>query len=109
EFAKLNYLDLTHPEAPARAMVVEDKVRPVDSPVFMRGHSLTKGDIVPRGFLSILSPNGKSAPSRMGAGGLNSRGQSAARRTRSRRVRSSTVSGCITSARDLSVRRTIWA
>jgi mono/diheme cytochrome c family protein len=54
----LNELDLTHPGAPARAMVLEDAPNPKDSPVFIRGQVETKGPIVPRRFLEVLSgPN----------------------------------------------------
>jgi hypothetical protein len=48
-------LEMTHPAAPARAMVVEDIRRPHDSPVFIRGEAGNKGPIAPRRFLEILS------------------------------------------------------
>ena len=51
-------VELTHPGAPKRAMVVEDAPKPINSPVFIRGEAQNKGDIVPRRFLEILSgPN----------------------------------------------------
>ncbi len=53
-------LDMTHPGSPARAMVLNDRPKPADSPVFIRGESENKGDIVPRRFLEILS--GPSRP-----------------------------------------------
>ena len=53
--AKVVKLELTHPGAPPRAMVVEDLKRPHDSPVFIRGDAGKKGDVVPRHFLEVLS------------------------------------------------------
>jgi mono/diheme cytochrome c family protein len=51
-------LERTHPGAPARAMVLEDVLKPKDSPVFIRGEAGNKGPIVPRRFLEVLSgPN----------------------------------------------------
>src|SRR5439155_6661078 len=47
-FAKINALLMTDSGADARAMVVEDKPNPVNSPVFIRGLSENHGDIVPR-------------------------------------------------------------
>jgi len=54
-------LEMTHPAAPPRAMVVEDVLKPHDSPVFIRGEAENKGAIVPRHFLEILS--GTTRPS----------------------------------------------
>ena len=67
---KLNELELTHPGAPAHAMVVADKPKPEDSPVFIRGQANTRGDIVPRRFLDVLSPNGQGVPFTQGSGRL---------------------------------------
>jgi cytochrome c553 len=58
--AKLNQteiarLEMTHPGAPVRAMVLEDLRRPHDSPVFLRGDPGNKGPLVPRHFLEVLS------------------------------------------------------
>ena len=61
-FAKLNELTLTNAGAPVRAMVMADLPRPKDSPVFIRGQAETKGEVVPRRFLEVLSPEGKAAP-----------------------------------------------
>ncbi|MBI3876908.1 MAG: DUF1553 domain-containing protein, partial [Verrucomicrobia bacterium] len=62
-------LEMTHPGAPARAMVLEDKPKPEDSPVFLRGEAENKGPIVPRQFIEILSgPNRK--PFTYGSGRL---------------------------------------
>ncbi len=68
DFAAINLLEITHPGAPARAMVVKDKDRPVNSPVFIRGQQQTRGAIVPRGFLEILSPGQKSIEFSKGSG-----------------------------------------
>jgi hypothetical protein len=54
-FTALNELDLTHPGAPARAMVLEDAPNPRNSPIFIRGQVETKGEVVPRRFLEVLS------------------------------------------------------
>jgi hypothetical protein len=52
---KVARLELTHPAAPPRAMVLEDLRRPHDSPVFIRGDAGHKGPVVPRQFLQVLS------------------------------------------------------
>jgi len=48
-------LEMTHPGAPVRAMVLEDLPRPHDSPVFVRGDAGNKGPLVARHFLEVLS------------------------------------------------------
>jgi hypothetical protein len=48
-------LEMTHPGAPPRAMVLEDVLKPHDSPVFLRGEAENKGPIAPRRFLEVLS------------------------------------------------------
>ena len=53
-------LELTHPDAPMRAMVLEDAVRGHDSPLFIRGEAGNRGELVPRRFLQLLS--GPSRP-----------------------------------------------
>ena len=68
--AELNRLMLTHPGAPAHAMIVADKPQPQDSPVFIRGQANTRGEIVPRRFLDVLSPEGKGVPFTQGSGRL---------------------------------------
>jgi len=70
EFAKLNELELTHPGAPARAMLVADSATPRNSPVFIRGQQDVRGDIVPRHFLEILSPERKPTAFKEGSGRL---------------------------------------
>lgn len=52
---KIAKLELTHPGAPPRAMIVEDVLKPKDTPVFIRGEAESKGPIVPRRFLEVLS------------------------------------------------------
>ena len=49
-------VEMTHPGAPRRAMVVEDMAKVQDSNVYIRGESGNKGELVPRRFLEILSP-----------------------------------------------------
>ncbi len=67
---KYNELLLTHPGAPAFAMVVADKEKPQDSPVFVRGQADNRGPIVPRRFLDALSPDGKAKRFTQGSGRL---------------------------------------
>ncbi len=57
--AQLDKLDLSHPGAPRRAMVMADSASPSDSPVLIRGEVGSKGAIVPRRFLEILSPGAR--------------------------------------------------
>jgi hypothetical protein len=54
-------LELTHPGAPPRAMVLEDIVKPHDSPVLIRGDAGNKGSKVPRQFLEVLSGSTRPA------------------------------------------------
>jgi hypothetical protein len=51
----ISRLEMTHPAAPERAMVLEDLPRPHDSPVFIRGEAGNKGPVVPRRFLELLA------------------------------------------------------
>jgi cytochrome c553 len=61
-------LELTHPGAPARANalfdvhVVNPNQRSHDYPVLLRGEAGNRGDIVPRRFLEVLSPDPKKRP-----------------------------------------------
>ncbi len=66
----INLLELTDPGSPDRAMAVTDVAKPHDSPVFIRGQAQVKGAVVPRRFLSMLSPEGKAKPFKMGSGRL---------------------------------------
>ena len=52
---KTAQLEMSHPAAPARAMVLQDIPRPHDSPLFIRGEADNRGPIVPRRFLEVLS------------------------------------------------------
>ncbi len=69
-FAKINDLELTNPGAPSRAMVMLDKPSPQNSRLLLRGQAGSPGDTVPRGFLSILSPDGKRQQFTAGSGRL---------------------------------------
>jgi hypothetical protein len=69
-FAKINNLLLTHDGAPKRAMVVKDKDHPENTAVMIRGQAETRGDVVPRRFLEVLSPGGKPTPFKVGSGRL---------------------------------------
>ena len=69
-FGEINLLETSHPGAPAHAMVVADKAKPQNSPIFLRGLQTVKGDIVPRGFLEILSPDHKPVVFHQGSGRL---------------------------------------
>jgi cytochrome c553 len=62
-------LDATDPGAPPRAMMVVDRVDPKDSRVFIRGEADNKGEVAPRRFLEILSPEGRK-PYTIGSGRL---------------------------------------
>ncbi|HYE17850.1 MAG TPA: PSD1 and planctomycete cytochrome C domain-containing protein [Tepidisphaeraceae bacterium] len=67
-FNNINELELTHPGAPARAMVVQDGVIK-NSPIFVRGEAQNRGPIVPRQFLSIVSGKDRK-PFKQGSGRL---------------------------------------
>jgi hypothetical protein len=53
---KVAELDATHPEAPARAMVMVDRAQLTNPYVFQRGNPGRRGPEVPRRFLKVLSP-----------------------------------------------------
>src|ERR1051325_11185480 len=57
---RISRLELTHPGAPPRAMVLEDGPKPHDSPVFIRGDAGHKRPMAPRRFVEVLS--GPSRP-----------------------------------------------
>ena len=67
---KIARLEMTHPAAPPRAMVLEDVRRPHDFPVLIRGDAGNKGPVVPRHFLEVLS-SGYRAPFTNGSGRLD--------------------------------------
>jgi hypothetical protein len=58
---KIARLELTHPGAPPRAMVLEDILKPHDSPVFIRGDAGHRGPLAPREFLEVLSGSTRPA------------------------------------------------
>jgi len=51
-----------HDGAPARAIVVKDKPKPITSKIFLRGEPDTRGDLVPRRFLKLLDPKQEPFP-----------------------------------------------
>jgi mono/diheme cytochrome c family protein len=67
--AKRDALDINHPGSPVRAMAIEDKLRPADSPLFLRGEAENKGPVIPRRYIEIVSgPNPR--PFTQGSGRL---------------------------------------
>src|SRR5262249_27142165 len=68
-FDAINQLELTHPGATGRAMVVTDSSSPHNSPIFIRGEALNRGPIVPRRFLEILAGRDRK-PFTIGSGRL---------------------------------------
>ena len=58
----INDVESDDPGAPPRSCAMLDVPHPVDYPVLLRGEAENKGDIVPRRFLEILSPNPKDRP-----------------------------------------------
>lgn len=64
-FNQINELKLTYRGGPVRAMVLEDKPKPINSPLYIRGNPPKAGEptnIVPRRFIEILSPNQDPQP-----------------------------------------------
>jgi len=66
---KYSQLYLAHPGSPVRAKALEDKPRPVNSPVFIRGEAGNKGPVVPRHFLTVLGGS-EQKPFTQGSGRL---------------------------------------
>jgi hypothetical protein len=58
---KVNDLKVTHPGAPPRAMVMVDRSKPRNSPIFLRGNPGSRGTIVKRQFLEILGGSDEKA------------------------------------------------
>jgi hypothetical protein len=58
----VNGVSVTHPGAPPRAMVLNDRSNPIEPVIFRRGVQGNRGDQVPRRFLQILEmvDNGKA-------------------------------------------------
>jgi mono/diheme cytochrome c family protein len=52
---KVAELDVSHPDAPPRAMVMNDKATPYEPYVFLRGNAGKRGPSVPRRFLTVLA------------------------------------------------------
>jgi len=50
----INDIDSTHPGAPPRAMAVQDKQVLMEGQVFLRGNAASRGERVPRRYLSIF-------------------------------------------------------
>ena len=64
-FNQINELKLTYVGGPVRAMVLEDKPKPTNSPLYIRGSPPKAGDpvnIVPRRFIEVLSPGQTPQP-----------------------------------------------
>jgi hypothetical protein len=66
---ELAELDIQHPGAPVRAMVLVDKPEPVEPVVFVRGNPGNRGPTVPRQFPGIVSGD-SPGPFRIGSGRL---------------------------------------
>jgi mono/diheme cytochrome c family protein len=66
---KVAELDITHPGAPPRAMVMVDKTQPVEPHVFLRGNPGRQGPQVPRRFLRVVSTSDRP-PFKDGSGRL---------------------------------------
>ena len=62
-------LRTSHPGAPPRAVVINDSSQPRDSYVFIKGNRGSRGPVVPRRFLEILSGENRQ-PFRDGSGRL---------------------------------------
>jgi hypothetical protein len=51
-------MEANDPGSPPRANILRDTVKPVDSPLFIRGEAGNKGEVVPRHFLTVIDgPN----------------------------------------------------
>ncbi len=61
-YREINDLETKHPGAPARVNALYDVPRSTDYPVLIRGEAGNKGEVVPRRFLEILSPDPKKRP-----------------------------------------------
>ena len=60
--AEIGDLEATHTGAPPRAEVLTDGRNPRDFPVLIRGEAQNKGDIAPRRFLEVASPDPANRP-----------------------------------------------
>jgi len=66
----VNGVEVTHPGAPPRGMVLVDKPKPVEPVIFRRGEPRNRGDKVPRRFLQVLSHVDGGVPFEHGSGRL---------------------------------------
>lgn len=66
----VNGVEVTHPGAPARGMVLVDRPNPVEPVIFRRGVPSNRGDRVPRRFLQVLSHVDGGKPFTQGSGRL---------------------------------------
>lgn len=66
----VNGVDVTHPGAPPRGMVMFDRTNPVEPVIFRRGVPENRGDNVPRRFLQVLSAVDGGQPFQHGSGRL---------------------------------------
>ncbi|MGY8652783.1 MAG: PSD1 and planctomycete cytochrome C domain-containing protein [Verrucomicrobiia bacterium] len=55
-------LEMTHPGAPARAMVMKDKGKPENSRLFIRGETRSPGEMVPRQYIKIVDSKRRPYP-----------------------------------------------
>ena len=60
--SEIGDIEATHAGAPPRADVLTDSRNPRDFPVLIRGEAQNKGEVVPRRFLEILSPDPANRP-----------------------------------------------
>lgn len=67
---EINGVEVTHPGAPPRGMVLVDRKRPVEPVIFRRGEPRNRGDRVPRRFLQILEHVDGGKPFQEGSGRL---------------------------------------
>lgn len=66
----VNGVEVTHPGAPPRGMVLVDKPKPVEPVIFRRGVPSNRGDRVPRRFLQALEQVDQGQPFTNGSGRL---------------------------------------
>lgn len=68
--SKVKGVEVTHPGAPPRGMVLVDKKTPVQPVIFRRGQPGNRGDKVPRRFPQVLSHVDGGEPFSIGSGRL---------------------------------------
>lgn len=67
---EVNSVEITHPGAPPRGMVLVNKSDPVEPVIFRRGEPSKRGDRVPRRFLQVLAHVDGGEPFENGSGRL---------------------------------------